>query len=86
MIRERRSLSLFCRWRKDRKKGAKWEINKIIGYTATVTVYICIVIVEGPMWKIFEVKCVKLVVFGILQMFTSTDVDALSFKNKTNGN
>ena len=38
------------------------------------------------MWNIFEVKCVKLVVFCILQMFTSTDVDSLSFKNKKNGN
>ena len=47
MIRERRSLSLFCRWRKDRKKGAKWEINKIIEYTATVTMYICTVTVAN---------------------------------------
>ena len=45
MIRERRSLSLFCRWRKDRKKGAKWEINKIIGYTVTIIVYKCMVTV-----------------------------------------
>ena len=47
MMRERRSMSWFCRWRRERKKGAKWEINKIIGYTATVTVYICIVIVAN---------------------------------------
>ena len=78
-------MSWFCKWRRE-KNGAKWEINKIIGYTATVTVYICTVIVanvsictilEGLMWKIFGVKCVKLVVFCVLQMFTSTDVDAL---------
>ena len=29
------------------KKGAKWEINKIIEYTATVTVYICTVTVAN---------------------------------------
>ena len=40
MMRERRGMSWFCRRRRERKKEAKWEINKIIGYTATVTVYI----------------------------------------------
>ena len=30
------------------------------------------------MWKIFGIKYVKLVAFCILQMFTSTDVDALN--------
>ena len=29
------------------------------------------------MWKIFWTKCVKFVTFGILQMFTFTDADAL---------
>ena len=47
MIRERRSLSLFCRWRREIKKRAKWEINKIIGYTPIVILYICTVIVAN---------------------------------------
>ena len=47
MMRGRRSMSWFCRWRRERKKGAKWEINKIIGYTATVTVYICTVTIAN---------------------------------------
>ena len=49
MMRERRSLSWFCRWRRERekKKGAKCEINKIIGYTTTITVYICTVTVAN---------------------------------------
>lgn len=34
------SLSWFCKWRKEKKKGAKCEINKIIGYTSTVIIYI----------------------------------------------
>ena len=33
--------------KRERKKGAKWEINKIIGYTATVTVYICTVTIAN---------------------------------------
>ena len=40
---ERRSLRLssFCTQRRERKKKVRnWEINKIIVYTATVTVYI----------------------------------------------
>ena len=40
---ERRSLRLssFCTQRRERKKKVQnWEINKIIIYTATVTVYI----------------------------------------------
>ena len=47
MMRERRSMSWFCRWRRERKKEAKWEINKITGYSATVTVYICMVIITN---------------------------------------
>ena len=47
MMRERRGMSWFCRRRRERKKEAKWEINKIIGYTATVTVYICTVTVTN---------------------------------------
>ena len=46
MMRERRSMSWFCKWRRE-KNGAKWEINKIIGYTAIVTVYIHTVIVTN---------------------------------------
>ena len=34
------------------------------------------------MWKVFEVKCVKVVAFCILQMFISTDVDALRVGNE----
>ena len=45
MIRERRSLSWFCRWRRKRERKAKCEINKIIVYTATLIVSICTVIV-----------------------------------------
>ena len=44
---------------------------------------ICTVL-EGLMWKIFGVKCVKLVAFCILQMFTSTDVDALRILEGSN--
>ena len=33
--------------KRERKKGAKWEINKIIGYTATVTVYICTITIAN---------------------------------------
>ena len=47
MMRERRSMSWFCRWRRERKKEAKWEINKITGYSATVIVYICMVIITN---------------------------------------
>ena len=36
------------------------------------------------MWKIFGVKCVKLVAFCILQMFTSNDVDALRILEGSN--
>jgi len=32
------------------------------------------------MRKIFGVKCVKVVAFCIVQKFTSTDVDALTYK------
>ena len=32
---------LVCRWRRERKKGATCEINKIIVYTAIIIVYIC---------------------------------------------
>ena len=35
--------SSFCTEKRERKKGAKCEINKIIVYTVTVTMYICIV-------------------------------------------
>ena len=38
---------LVCRWRRERKKGAKCEINKIIVYTAIVIVYICTVTVAN---------------------------------------
>ena len=47
---ERRSLRLssFCTQRRERKKKVQnWEINKIIIYTATVTVYICTVTVTN---------------------------------------
>ena len=47
MMKERRSLSWFCRWIRERKKGVKCEINKIIGYTTTVAVYICTVTVAN---------------------------------------
>ena len=47
MMRERRSLSWFCIWRRERKKRAKWEINKIIWYTATVIMYICTVTIAN---------------------------------------
>ena len=33
--------------KRKKKNGAKWEINKIIGYTAIVTVYIHTVIVTN---------------------------------------
>ena len=33
--------------KKRKKKGAKREINKIIGYTSTVTVYICTITVAN---------------------------------------
>ena len=68
------------------KKDAKYEINKIIVYTAIVTMYICIVtianvqictVLECLVWKIFEAKCVKFVTFCILQSFTFTDTNAL---------
>ena len=57
MMRERRSLSWCCKWRRERERGerererererekAKCEINKIIVYTATLIVSICTVIV-----------------------------------------
>ena len=38
---------LVCRWRREREKGAKCEINKIIVYTAIVIVYICTVTVAN---------------------------------------
>ena len=50
MMRERRSLSWFCKWRRKRereKKKTKCEINKIIVYTATLIVYICTVTVPN---------------------------------------
>ena len=45
----RRSLRLssFCTKKREEKKGVKCEINKIIVYTATVTVYICMVTVAN---------------------------------------
>ena len=67
------------------KKCVKCEINKIIGYIATVTVHIYTInvthvytVLERSMWKIFWAKCVKFVTFCILRSFASTDVDALN--------
>ena len=43
MMRERRCLSWICRWRREGKKGAKCEINKILVCKAKVIVHICTV-------------------------------------------
>ena len=74
---ESRSLSWFCRQRREREKKEQiCEINKILGCKAIVTVYICMVTIakmkmyndlEGLMWGVFEEKCVKLTTFCIMQ-------------------
>ena len=38
---------ILHREEREKKKGAKCEINKIIVYTVTVTVYICIVTIAN---------------------------------------
>ena len=52
----------FCRWRRERKKGAKCEINKILVCKTTVIMHICMVtvallyictILQALMWVFF---------------------------------
>ena len=42
---EGEKMRLFCRWRRERKKGANLEIIKIMYRRATITVHICTVTV-----------------------------------------
>ena len=91
--RRRWEVTKFVEPREKReKKRSEREISKIINRRATVTMYIYMVTVtcveiytflhnlKTLTWKIFGVKCVKMVVFCILQRFTRAGVDALRSK------
>ena len=80
---------LVCRWRRERKKGAKLEIIKILNARTTVTVHICMVtvalvhlctILHPLMWVFFCSKCVKsitLIVFSshfLSQIFSQNSI------------
>ena len=88
MMRERRCLSWFCRWRREReKKGAKCEINKILVCKTTVTMHIYTITVAICIYAQFckywcecffsWLKCVKLITFYILHNFTASNAVAL---------
>ena len=73
--------------RRERKKGTKHGINKIMVYTScsnpayiyTITIVNVLIytILKGLMWKIFGTKCVNYFTSCILQTFTSSDADTL---------
>ena len=88
---DKKLLSLLSPEKREKKRSER-EISKIINRRATVTMYIYMVTVtcveiytflhnlKTLTWKIFGVKCVKMVVFCILQRFTRAGVDALRSK------
>ena len=74
--------------KREKKKGAKCEINKILICKATVTVHICTIIVAFCIYAQFckywcecffflGLKCVKLTTFYILHNFTTSDAVTL---------